>query len=94
MKSVQIRSFFLVRIQAEYKKIRNRKHSAFEHFSHSALLVQKQQDGHNHSLFAVAFDAEILDGKSLLDAVFHFLQLRIHPIYCLESGALTPFPKI
>ena len=56
--------------------------------------VYKQQDGHNCRLFAVAFAAEILDGKSPIDAVFHVCQLRNHIIYYLESGALTPFPKI
>ena len=35
VKSVQIRSFFLVRIQSEYWKIRTRKYSVFGHFSHS-----------------------------------------------------------
>ena len=58
------------------------------------LLVQKQQDTHNYGLFTVAFAAEILDGKSPIDAVFHVCQLRNHIIYYLESGALTPFPKI
>ena len=57
------------------------------------LPGQKQQDGHNCDLFAMAFAAEILDGKSPIDAVFHVLQLRNHLIYCLESGALTLFPK-
>ena len=58
------------------------------------LPVQKQQDGHNFGLFTVAFAAEILDGKPLIDAVFNVPQLRNHLIYCLESGDLTPFPKV
>ena len=58
------------------------------------LSIQKQQDGLNYGLFAVAFAAEIIDYKSTKDAVFHVPQLRNHLIYCLESGALTPFPKI
>ena len=56
--------------------------------------VQKQQDGHNCSLFTVTFAAEILDGKSPVDAVFYAPQLRNHLIYCIESRVLTPFPKI
>ena len=56
--------------------------------------VQNQQDGHNCAVFAVAFAVEILDCKSPIGAVFHVPQLRNHLIYCLKSGALTPFPKI
>ena len=58
------------------------------------LPVQKQQDGHNFDLFTVAFAAESLDGKPLIDAVFNVPQLRNHLIYSLESGDLTPFPKV
>ena len=58
------------------------------------LPLLKQQDCHNCGLFAVIFAAEILDGKPPIDAVFHVPQLRNHIIYCLESGALTTFPKI
>ena len=58
------------------------------------LSVQKQQDSHNCGLFAVAFAAEILDGKLPIDAVFHVPQLYNHLIYSLESEALTLFPKI
>ena len=58
------------------------------------LPVQKQPDGYNCGLFAVAFAAKILDNKSTIDTNFHVPQLRNHLIYCLETGALTPFPKI
>ena len=58
------------------------------------LPVQRQQNGYNCGLFAVAFAAEILGSKSPIDAVFNVPQLRDHLIYCLESGTLTPFPKI
>ena len=47
----------------------------------------------NCDLLAVTFAAEILDGKSLIDTVFHVPKRRHHLIYCLEKGALTPFPK-
>ena len=56
--------------------------------------AQKQQDGHNGGLFAVAFAAEVLDSKSLIDTVFHVPQLHDHLIYCTECEVLTPFPKI
>ena len=58
------------------------------------LSVQKQQDHHNYDLFPVAFAAETLDSKSPIDTVFHVPQPRNHLAYCLECGALTPFPKI
>ena len=58
------------------------------------LSVQKKQDHHNYDLFAVAFAAETLDSKSPIDTVFHVPQPRNHLAYCLECGALTPFPKI
>ena len=56
--------------------------------------AQKQQDGHNGGLFAVAFAGEVLDSKSLIDTVFHVPQLHDHLIYCTECEVLTPFPKI
>ena len=58
------------------------------------LPVQKQPDGHNCGLFAVAFATEILAGKSPIEAVFDVAQMRDHLIFCLEEGALTPFPKV
>ena len=60
----------------------------------TVLPVKKQQDNHNCGHFAVAFDIEILDSKSQIDAVFHVPQLRNQLTHCLESGALAPFPKI
>ena len=63
-------------------------------FGLTFLSVQKQPDGHNCGLFAVAFAAEILAGKSPIEAVFDVAQMRDHLIFCLEQGALTPFPKV
>ena len=40
------------------------------------------------------FAAEILAGKSPIEAVFDVAQMRDHLIFCLEQGALTPFPKV
>ena len=58
------------------------------------LPVPKQRDGHNYGLSAVTFSARIRDGRSPIGAVFYVPELRNHLIYCLESGALTTFPKI
>ena len=46
------------------------------------LPAQKQPDGYNCGLFAVAFAAKILDNKSTIDTNFHVPQLRNHLIYC------------
>ena len=54
--------------------------------------VQKQHVD-NCDLLAVTFAAEILDGISLIDTVFHVPKRRHQLLYCLEKGALTPFPK-
>ena len=42
----------------------------------------------------MAFAAEILAAKSPIEAVFDVAQMRDHLIFCLEQGALTPFPKV
>ena len=47
VKSVQIRSFLLVRIQFEYGKVRARKNSVFRHFSRSVLYTCKSLSGNN-----------------------------------------------
>lgn len=57
------------------------------------LKVQKQNDGYNCGLFAIAFAAELLNGTSPMDACFDVGKMRSHLINCLESKALTPFPK-
>ena len=57
------------------------------------LPVQKQPDGHNCGVFAVAFAAVILDGKSPIDSFFNVSKMRNRLINCLESEILTPFPK-
>ena len=56
------------------------------------LPVQKQPDGHNCRPFAIAYAAEILDGRSPSEAVFDVNKMRERLITCLEIQRLTPFP--
>ena len=58
------------------------------------LPVQKQPDGHNCGLFAIAYAAEILDGRSPSEAVFDVNKMREYLITCLEMQGLTQFPKV
>ena len=60
----------------------------------SFIEVQKQPDAYNCGLFAIAFAAELLDGKSPSDAVFIVDRMRAHLISCLEEQKLKPFPKV
>ena len=58
------------------------------------LPVQKQSDGYNCGPFAIAYAAEVLDGKSPIDARFDVSKMRDHVMLCLENKVLTPFPKV
>ena len=60
----------------------------------SSLPVQKQQDGFNCGTFAIAYAAEILDGKSVIDAQFDVSAMRKNLISCLVKRDLRPFPKV
>ena len=60
----------------------------------SFLPVQRQSDGYNCGIFAIAFAAEILDGKSPSEAIFSVDEMRGHLILCLEMQKLSPFPKL
>ena len=60
----------------------------------SFLPVQRQPDGYNCGLFAIAFAAEILDRKSPSEAIFSVDEMRGHLISCLEMQKLSPFPKL
>ena len=51
----------------------------------SCLCKTDQQDG---------LVAEIINGKSPIDAVFHVPQLCNNRKFFLEIGTLTPFPKV
>ena len=59
----------------------------------SYLGVQKQSDGYNCGLFAIAFAAEVLHGQSPVGASFIVEEMRPHLINCLETEELTAFPK-
>ena len=58
------------------------------------LPVQKQTDGYNCGPFAIAYAAEVLDGRSPIEAQFDVLKMREHIMACLENQVLTPLPKI
>ena len=58
------------------------------------LPVHKQPDGFNCGPFAIAYAAEILDGKSPMEAIFDVKKMRQHLIRCLQEKNLSPFPKI
>ena len=52
----------------------------------SFLPVQKQTDGYNCGSSAIAFEAEIVDGKSPVEACFDVERMRGHLINCLEKN--------
>ena len=60
----------------------------------SFLPVRQQTDGWNCGIYAVAFAAELLDGKSPADASFDVRRMRPHLFRCLEEKKLIPFPKV
>ena len=60
----------------------------------SFLPIQRQPDGYNFGLFAIAFAAQILDGKSPSEAIFSVGEMRGHLISCLETQKLSLFPKV
>ena len=79
-------------IQSLYKNVGQKNDSGNVRITF--LHVQKKPDGQNCGLFAVAFAAEILAGKSPIEAVFYVAQMRDHLIFCLEQGALTPIRQL
>ena len=58
------------------------------------LPVEKQTDGFNCGLFALAYASIILDGKSPTDFQFLVNEMRAHYIKCLKEVTLHPFPVI
>ena len=58
------------------------------------LPVQKQLDGYNCGPFAIAYAAEILDGRSPSEAVFDVNKMREHLITCLQMQRFTPVSKV
>ena len=60
----------------------------------SFLPVQKQKGGFNCGAFAIAYAAEILDGKSSIDARFDVPAMKNQLVSCLVERDLRPFPKV
>ena len=60
----------------------------------SILSIQKQTDGCNCGPFAIPLAANILDGKSPIEARFGVERMRGHLINCFENKFLMPFPKV
>ena len=58
------------------------------------LPIQKHPDGRNCGPFAIAYAAEILDGRSPSEAVFDVNNMHEHLITCLEMQRLIPIPKV
>ena len=58
------------------------------------LPVQRQSDGNNYGLFAIAFAADIMYGLSPMESFYDIAQMRNHLISCLENSDLSPFPKL
>ena len=55
--------------------------------------VQKQSDGYNCRLYAIAFATDVLNGLSPVGSCFDVNQMRSHLLQCLETEELTVFPK-
>ena len=60
----------------------------------SHLPVQKQMDGNNCELFAVAFAAEVVHGLSPTNATFVVKEIRLLLINCLGTQQLKTLPKV
>ena len=58
------------------------------------LQVQRQRDGYNCRLFAIAFAAEIFAGKSPSEAILSVDEMRGHLIWCLEMQKPSSSPKL
>ena len=66
----------------------------FEKVKPNFLPAHKQTDGFNCGPFAIAYAAEILHGRSSMEAIFDVRKMQNHLLICLEQKTLTPFPKI
>ena len=58
------------------------------------LPVQKQADGYNCGLFAVAYAADVLAGTSPIESYYDVQRMRPHLMECLVNKNLSPFPKV
>ena len=61
--------------------------------SFSIVPVQKQSDGYNCRLLAIAFATDVLHGLSPADSCFNVSLMRSHLLQCLETEELTFVPK-
>ena len=59
----------------------------------TVLPVQRQGDGYNCGVFAVAFAADIINDIMPSVSVFDVVRMQSHLIDCLETQQLSPFPK-
>lgn len=57
------------------------------------LPVEKQSDGFNCGVYAIAYAADILHGVSPMESQYDVDQMRAHFIDCLENEQLLVFPK-
>ena len=58
------------------------------------LPVNKQNDGFNCGLYAIAFAADIINGLFPMDSQYDVSKMRQHLIKCLENERLDAFPKL
>ena len=61
----------------------------FEKVKPTFVPVHKQTDGFNCGPFAIAYAAEILHGKSPMEAIFDVKKMRNHLLVCLEQKTNT-----
>ena len=57
------------------------------------IPAQKQSDGYNCRLFAIAFVTDVLNELPPVDSCFDVNLMRNHLLQCLETEELTVFPK-
>ena len=58
------------------------------------LHVQKQNDGFNCGVYAIAFAADFLHVVSPMESQYDVDRMRAHFIECLENEQLVVFPKV
>lgn len=56
--------------------------------------VQRQQNGTDCGVFALAFATSLLHGQDPSKVIYDVSQLRPHLLSCLKAGQMTPFPTL
>ena len=56
--------------------------------------MQKQEDGYNCGVFAVAYAADISAGASPMESYYDVQRMRPHLMECFVNKNLSPFPKL